>query len=122
MIVIASILSVAVFVVAFKVTGIYSIALDAVTSVRKATGVIMDDSMDDNKKEILLKESSIHLLKRFVQITILAILILSLPVLVLLVFDALSIAPFQDVVDFLLRWEVILVTTVVVITASVIHR
>lgn len=122
MIVAVSILSIAVFMVAYRVAGIYTITLDALASVRKATSVIRDDSLDDEQKEFLIKQSVIHLLKRFVQITTLGALILSLPIVLLLVFDALNIAQFQEVTNFLLRWEVVSVTTVGVVIISIIRR
>src|SRR5262245_44530357 len=122
MIIVASILSMLVFAVAFKVTGIYPITLDVVASVRKATGVITDHSLDDQQKEALLKQSSIHLLKRFMHLTMLGVLILSLPILVLLALDALNIAPFQETLHFLGRWEVVLATIVGALTMSIIRR
>lgn len=122
MIIIASILSVVVFWVAFKVTGIYTITLNTMTSIRKATDVIRDRSLDDEQKEFLIKQSSIHLLKRFVQITVIGTFLCGLPILVLLVFDLLNMASFQETTNFFLRWEGLLTTTVGAVIVNIVWR
>ena len=58
----------------------------------------------------------------FVQIVVLAAMILALPLLCMLGANALGLASYEAVIAFLLRWEVILATTAALVVASVIRR
>jgi len=79
-------------------------------------------SLDDEEKERILKQVTVHLLKQFAKIAILGGVIICLPLLVLQVLDILKIVQFQEVINFTLKWEVIVVTTACAVAVSTIRR
>lgn len=122
MIVLTSIIAVAVFLCAFKLSGVYRVVLHTMTTVRKAKDVMRDGSLDDEDKELLVRQYSIQLFGRFVQITLLGALIVSLPLLAVLACDFMNVAAFRDVMDFLISWPAILATTVGILILGIITR
>ncbi len=122
MIVVAALLATAAFAISFKLSKIYPLVLDALTTAQKAMGVMRDDSLHEDEKERLVQQAAIRLLKLFAKITLLGALILSLPMVILLTLDRLKIAPFQEVMDFLLAWEVLLAMTVSIIIINLFRR
>ena len=95
------------FLVALHFSRLEHLTLDAVTSFRKAIAAMRSDALADDEKERLVQEGAMRLLNHVAAITLRGAAVLAVPVLVLLVLDALRITSFQSAVELSLRWEVI---------------
>ena len=111
----AAALAILLFAVAFKYSGIYALTLDVIASARAAAGVMKAPDLDDHEREVRVQKASVHLLKRAVQIAFLTAVVAGIPFIALLAFEAVGLVELQEVFALLMRWETIVIVTVVAI-------
>lgn len=122
MITITAIASICVFVFAFKISGAVRVGADVLVKVQKAFATINDDSIDDEKREKDLKRASIELFGAFISILIRSVLILIASFFPILVADILGLAMTKDVINYLSRWNVIVITTFLLIVYYILWK
>lgn len=110
-------LAVALFVIGFSLTklaesfgGVTRVAGDAVRAMR-------DPALDDDAKEKVARQSSVRLLGHGVAIVLKAVAILLAAAAPFWIADVLSITPMDESVAFAARWDVLVITTVVMLVA-----
>ena len=104
---IAVLLACTAFLVALRLSRLEPLTLDVVALFRKAVAAMRNDSLADDEKERLVQQTAVRLTTRFATITLLGAAVLAVPVLVLLVLDALGFASFPEAVALSLSWQVI---------------
>ena len=122
MTVVVAIIIVALFIGIFRLFKIVPIAAEVLTMTRRVTAVILDSALDDDAKERAVRDASKRLIIQFLQITIRAAAALAVPTVVLYGVDWVGLASLEDIVAFLLRWEVILISTLAVVLISLVWR
>ena len=108
----AAVLSAALFLVAWRLSGIYPRLLSVFSLSREAARAMMDASLDDDQKERLARRYALEMFGGFLGVTFRAAVVLAPPVGALLILDALDVVEFRSVAELLARWEVILGATV----------
>ena len=104
----AAVLSAALFLAAWRLSGIYPRLLSVFSLSREAARAMMDASLDDDQKERLARRYALKMLRCFVEVTLRAAVVLAPPLGALLILDALDVVEFRSVAELLARWEVIL--------------
>jgi hypothetical protein len=115
MIIAAAALAVLLFAVALKFSGIYPLTLDVIASARAAARVMSDPSLDDDQREVRVQKAALHLFKRAAQIILLTVVVVGVPLIALVALDAVGLAELEAVFALMMRWDFILVATVVAI-------
>ena len=110
------------FLIALRVSRLARLTLDVVASCRAAVAAMRNASLDDAEKERIVRHAAVRLMKRFVAISLLAAVVLAVPVLVLLALDALAVAPFQAAVALSASWEVIAITSLAAVAVWLARR
>jgi len=111
----AAALAILLFAVALKYSGIYALTLDVIASARAAAAVIRDPALDDDQREVRVQRAAVHLLKRAAQIALLTVVVVGIPLLALVALDAVGWVEIEAVFALLMRWETIVIATVVAI-------
>ena len=106
--------AIAAFVAAFYWSGLVARASAAVGVAQDAMTVIGDKTLEDEEKQPLVQAAALRLFGHFGLITLTAFLVLLAPGLVIWLADMAGVAPLSAVTDFLLSWQVILISTVVI--------
>lgn len=101
------------FLVAWRLSGIYPCVLSVLSLSREATRAMMDASLDDDEKERLARRYGLEMFRGFIVLTLRSAVVLALPVGTLLILDALNVVEFRSVTELLARWEVIVGATAV---------
>jgi hypothetical protein len=108
---------VALFVVAFALTRL-SESFGSVTRIAgEAARAIRNPALDDDAKERIARQSSAQLLIQGLLIVAKAALVLVATALPFWIADVLSITPIEESFAFAARWDVLVITTVVMLLA-----
>lgn len=108
---------VALFVVGFSLTRL-SESFGHVTRIAgEASRAIRDPALDDDAKERIARQSSGQLLKQGVLIVLKAAAVLLATAAPFWIADVLAITPLEESIAFASRWDVLVVTTVVMLLA-----
>lgn len=118
----AAVLSAALFLVAWRLSGIYPRLLSVFSLSREAARAMMDASLDDDQKERLARRYALKMLRCFVEVTLRTAVVLALPVGALLILDALDVVEFREVAEVLAMWEVILGSTAAALIVWFVRR
>ena len=110
------------FVIAFRVSNIAALARDVVGTSGRAYRVMADQTLDELAKERAVRQASLHLLKRFLQIALLAALIVVAPALLLVGLDAAGIIADEQVYGILLTWQGVVASTLGVVLVNLAWR
>jgi len=122
MIVVAAILAIASFAVAFRVLGVWPETAATLPVTRRALAVMADGSLDDDAKEREIRAASLRLLRGFVRITTRAAGALAPPTAILIALQLSGLVAVDAVAAFLLRWEVILAAGLAVLAGQRLMR
>lgn len=117
MVLVVTALSVLAFLVAFGALGVVAKAREAITISRAAGQVMGDSGLDDDAKEAAVQKAALSLMKSFVGLLARIAGILLAAYAPIFAADRAGLASETAVLDFMLRLDVIVVTTVVVIAA-----
>ncbi len=119
MIILITAASVLAFIIAFSVFGIVPRAQKAIGVAQSTTATMRDQTLDDEAKETAVQAASLMLLKQFFGLLVFGILTLVAAYIPLFLADMAGLAPAQTVLDFMLRLDVILITSAVLIALVV---
>ena len=107
--------SILAFVVAFGLLGILGVAQSAIATARETGQVMGDKTLDDDTKERLVQKASLSLMKNFAGLLVRLIALLAATFAPIYLADLAGLATTEAVTGFLLRWDVILITSIVLI-------
>ena len=120
MIAATAILSIGVFICALQFLGIVQVAADTLVTARKAISTIQDNSLDDRAREKKLQRAALQLFGAFITILIRSLFTLLASFLPIWLASLMGLVKIEDVIHFLSRWDVIVITTVLIVAAYVI--
>lgn len=115
MILVVTALSVLAFLLAFEALGLIPKAKEAISVSRATAAVMGDKSLDDDAKEAAVQKAAATLMKNFLGLLVRIVGILLAAYVPILAADLLGLVPEAEVLAFMLRIDVILITTVLVI-------
>lgn len=118
----AAVLSTALFLAAWRLSGIYPHLMSVFSLSREAARAMTDASLDDDQKERLARRYALKMFRCFVEVTLRAAVVLALPAGALLILDALNLVEFREVAEVLTRWEVILGATAAALIVWFVRR
>lgn len=121
-IIIVGLVSILVFILAFRYSKLVSLAKNTMAETGKATSMLRDASIDDEEKERAVQRASLFLLKQSLLIISWSALVLAAPVAVIWLGDVVGIARHSDVSDFLLSWQVLFGTSVIALMLFIPHK
>lgn len=102
MTVLAAVVTVTSFAIAFRLLKLWPVVAEMIAMTRSAAAVMVDGGLDDDIKEREIRTASKRLMGRFVEITARTAVLLAVPAVTLLGFDALGLAPLGRRVPFAL--------------------
>jgi hypothetical protein len=109
-----ALLAVAVFLAAFRLSGIVRAALSAVEIARHSVRIMRDDSLDDGARETAVQAACLGLVGVFVSIAMRTLLVLLVSLALIWAAEQAGIAQSEAVVALLSRWDVILASTMAI--------
>ena len=115
MIVLVALTSIAFFLITFWLFKITRVSAEALKTSRSAIAALGDKSLDDDAREKIIQSASIKLFGAFISILIRSVLTLAISVLPIWMAHWTEIASMDAVVDFLSRWDVIAIISIVII-------
>ncbi len=118
----AAVLSAALFLAAWRLSGITPRLMSVFSLSREAARAMTDASLDDDEKERLARRYAFKMLRSFVEVTLRAAVVLALPAGALLILDALNLVEFREVIEILAMWEVILGATAAALVVWFVRR
>jgi hypothetical protein len=120
MIIVTAISSIVVFICALQMFGVVRVASKALVISQEAMAVLRDDSFDDRKREKELQQGALKLFGAFISISIRSMLTLSASFVPIWFASYAGFVKIEDVIRYLSRWDVIVITTVIIVTGCVI--
>jgi hypothetical protein len=115
MIVATAATAIGVFLVAVWLCGVVPESAAALAIARDAFGAMQDPALDDAAREKAVQRASIRLLGKFVSILLRGAVAIGISLLPIWASDVSGLAASDQVVDFLSRWDVILIASVVIV-------
>jgi hypothetical protein len=122
MVLLVACLAVAAFLIGFHLAGVVPAARRAIATARSATGVMRDPALDDLAKEKAVRKAGLSLLSSYASITLRSAAALLASFLPILLADATGLVDKEATMAFLLRWDVILGASAVMIAVWLIAR
>jgi hypothetical protein len=111
-----SLVSVVLFLLAFSLLRIVPVATGATKTALEAVSAMRDPSLDDEAREKTIQNFSISLFGSFFSILIRSIAALLTAAVPIYAADKLEFVVAADVTDFLSRWDIIIILTLVICT------
>lgn len=108
-------LSVLAFLAAFSLLGIVAKAREAIATSRQTATIMGDSSLDDDAKEAAVQKASMALMKGFFGLVVRIIGILLAAYVPIFLADLFGLLPEEEALAFMLRLDVIAVSSVVVV-------
>jgi hypothetical protein len=107
-----ALLSVVVFLAAFRLSGIVGVALSAIEIALPTVSAMRDSSLDDDDRERAVRAASLRLFGVFFSLLLRSLLVLLVSVALIWGAEQAGIAQSEAVIILLTRWDVILGSTV----------
>lgn len=114
MIALTAISSVIVFILTLWISGLAQAGYRVLATVRDSVAIMRDASIDDERREKKLQQSSLQLFRAFFSILIRSALVFLLSLLPIFISSLLGLAEIEDVIRYLSRWDFIIITTVII--------
>jgi hypothetical protein len=115
-----AVLSLGIFVVALRLSGIVGVSAGVLSTTRDTLAIIRDTTLDDAARERAVQRASVSLMARFASILGRGALALAASLVPVWVADTTGVASFSAVLDLLTRWDVMLIGAVVMVAVFVI--
>ena len=122
MIIVAAIFSILGFMWGLHITGIVPVAKGVGPVLRRVNACVRDPECDDEVKEKELQRGSIQLFKIFLSLLVRSIITLAIATVPILLLSLIGLVEFNAVLEFLARWDVIVVVTIVIIVGVIVIR
>lgn len=114
MIVVVSLISIVLFLVAFWSVRVIPIAAGVLSTAQGVIHVVRDPTLDDEVREKAVQRASVQLFGAFFSILLRSIAALAAAVAPIYLADFMDLAPRMEVMVFLARWDVIIGATVII--------
>lgn len=105
------------FLAAFQLLGVVPCARSAIATSRQTAAVMSDSNLDDDAKETAVQKAAISLMKGFFGLVLRLLGVLVAAYVPIFLFDAVGLLPESAALAFMLRIDVIVATSVLVIAA-----
>jgi len=115
-------LSVVVFIVAFVILRIVSIASEAIDTSVAAGRIMTNPNLDEDEKGKLVREASIALSLGLASILFRSFAAVAISILPLTLFDWMEIASFEETTSSIFTWQAICLSTVIAVIAYLVVR
>lgn len=122
MIIAIYVLAVLLFALAFTLTHLPQSFGQVMATIRQALMVIADNQIDDSAKERAAQQAALKLLKQSTLIVSKGAITVASALLPFWMANALSLKPWEETIEFALRWDVLGITTFVMLVAWLIWR
>jgi hypothetical protein len=116
MIVATAIGSIGVFIFGLRLFGVIRVAASALVTAQEAVTILKDNSLDDSTREKKLQNSALQLFGAFISILIRSMLTLLSSLVPIWLASFMGLVEIEDVTSYLFRWDVIAITTVLMVT------
>jgi hypothetical protein len=120
MITLTAIVSIGVFIFVFKISGVGGVGSAVLAKVQDVIATLKDNSLDDKQSEKELQRASIHLFRAFLSVLMRSALTIITSFLPIWLADLLNLATIGDVLNFLSRYDVVVIATIFIITSYII--
>jgi len=120
MIVLTSIASIAVFMVTLRALGLMRISLGVLKAAEVGVSAMRDAGLDDEERERAVQSASLQLIGAFFSIVIRGALCFGASALTIWLADVAGVSEYNNVVEFLSRWDVMIVAIVAITIGSVV--
>lgn len=115
MIVATAAASIGVFLVALWLSGVVPASASALAIARGALGAMRDSGLDDAAREKAVQRASLRLIGTFVSILVRGAVAIGASLLPIWLADVAGLAANDQVIDFLARWDVIVIASSVIV-------
>lgn len=115
MIAATAILSIGLFICGLRLFGVLRVAASVIVSAQESAIILKDKSIEDSEREKKLQKFAIQLLGSFISISIRSIFTLFLSFLPIWLASFMGLVGIEDVISFLSRWDVIAITTALMV-------
>ncbi|MGI9356147.1 MAG: hypothetical protein ACR2PF_13420 [Rhizobiaceae bacterium] len=113
MIYLAAILALGFAGVAIWLSGLVPASAKAMVTSRSAVQTMLDGDKEDEEKERILQQDSLKLIGNLGSILLRGVVVIAASLLPLVVFDKANLASISDSTALLMRWDVILVASII---------
>lgn len=120
MITTTAVLSIGVFICALRLFGVVRVAASALVTAQEAVTDLRDNSLDDRTREKELQHAALQLLGAFISILIRSMLTFLASLVPIWLASLMGLVNIEDVTRYLSRWDVIVITTVLIVAGYVI--
>ena len=121
MIVATAATSICMFIVALWLSGVVPASASALAIARGALGVMRDAGLEDVAREKAVQRASLRLLGTFVSILARGAVAIGASLLPIWLADATGLAPGGEVIEFLSRWDVIVIASIVIVLGYIVR-
>lgn len=111
------VLAVLLFAAVFTITRLPQSCSKALAIARQAMEVMADRKLDDDAKEHATQQAALNMLKQGGLITLKTAMTIAATLLPLWLADVMALSSWEDTSQFALRWDVLLITTIVMLAA-----
>lgn len=115
MIVTTAAAAIGVFLIALWLSGVVPASVSALTIARGALGAMRDPGLDDAAREKAVQRASLRLMGTFFSILLRGAVAVGASLLPILLADVTGFAARDQVIDFLSRWDVIVIASIVIV-------
>lgn len=122
MIVATAVASLSIFAIALGLSGVAGVAAGVLTTTQDAVAVMRDATLDEAAREKAIQRASVRLLSDAAGILVRAALSVAVSLVPIWLVDATGLAPFESVIAFLSRWDVVLIASVVMVAGYFARR
>ena len=120
MIIAIAILSIGVFICALHLFGVVRVASGVLVTAQDAFTVLRDNSIDDRAREKEIQHAALKLLGAFISILIRSMLTFLASFAPIWLASLMGLVKIEDVTRYLSRWDVIVITTVLIVAGYVV--
>jgi hypothetical protein len=115
-----AILSIVVFICALRWYGVIRVAASVFVTAQEAVTVLRDNNLDDSAREKELQHATIQLFGAFISILIRSMLTFLTSLVPIWLASLMGMVKIEDVTRYLSSWDVIVITTVMIVAGCVI--
>jgi hypothetical protein len=115
MIAATAVVSIGVFICGLRLFGVFRVAASALVTAHEAVTILRDKSLDDSTREKKLQHFALQLFGTFISILIRSMLTLLSSLVPIWLASFMGLVEIEDIISYLSRWDVIAITTVLMV-------
>lgn len=116
------VLAVTLFTIAFFLTRLPQSCSEAFSIARQSMMVMIDKKLDDDAKETVIQQAALKMLQHVGLIAVKSIVAFTATIIPIWLADVMALSSWQSSTEFALRWDVLLITLIVMTVAWVVLR